>query len=292
MIIVRLIGGLGNQLFQYAAGMSLAKFHDTELKLDITGFENYHLHKYSLDSFKISATIATNDDLKMCKKSYGFFERFGLYKLIPTSFSKKNYHQIEKCFSFDQDFYSFPSNSYLDGYWQSEKYFLPIEKQIRNEFVLKKRLTKNSIHYLHDINSSNSVSVHIRRGDYFSNSITNEIHGVLPIDYYIQSVNHLKAIKKNLTFFIFSDDLAWCEKHLRFNSKTVYVKTSTANNNFYDDFMLMSLCKHHIIANSTFSWWAAWLDNNPDKIIIAPKIWFRSGERDTSDILPSSWVII
>lgn len=290
MIIVRLIGGVGNQLFQYAAGMSLAKFHGVDLKLDVTGFTNYHLHEYGLESFRISAGIASETDLAMYTKNSLFFEKFTLYQRIANMFGAKKNFFMEKSFCFDPNFYSFPNNSYLDGYWQSEKYFISIENIIRKEFVLKKSLSKDSSHYMTEINSANSVSIHIRRGDYVSNLETNKIHGLLSNDYYAHSVDYLKSIYKNLTFFIFSDDLDWCKKNLNLDGDIVYVNTIKNKSNFCDDFTLMSLCEHHIIANSTFSWWAAWLAPYPNKIVIAPKRWFHSGGRDTKDIMPANWI--
>lgn len=292
MIIVRLIGGVGNQLFQYSAGMSLAHFHQVQLKLDITGFDNYRLHDYCLDNFKITAKIATNEDLRCYVNNYSLFEKFRLFGRITKPFlTKKNYLK-EKSFTFDPNFFSFPSSSYLEGYWQSEKYFLPIEGVLRKEFVLKTPIAKENSNFLSSIRSSNSVAVHVRRGDYFSNAATKKIHGVLPINYYTEAVNYLNSAKKNLIFYIFSDDIEWCEKNLSLNANVVYVKTSKINGNFSDDFRLMSLCKHNIIANSTFSWWAAWLNSNSDKIIVAPKLWFRSKERSSRDIIPSNWVIL
>jgi len=292
MVIVRLIGGLGNQLFQYSAGMSLAKFHQVDLKLDITGFDNYHLHKYSLSNFKISAKIATDKDLLMYVQSAGLFKKFRLYNRFIDRFCGKKNYQVEKTLNYDPNFYSFPSRSYLQGYWQSEKYFLPIKEILRKEFVLRRPIAKENAFFISDISLSNSVSVHIRRGDYFSNPTTNKIHGVLPIDYYIRSANYLKSAQKNLTFYIFSDDIDWCEKYFRIDANAVYVRTSKSNNNFYDDFRLMSLCKHNIIANSTFSWWAAWLNLYQDKIVIAPKLWFRSREVNACDIIPHNWIVI
>lgn len=290
MIITRLIGGLGNQLFQYAAGMSLARFHQVDLKLDISGYSNYLLHDYSLQNFEISAKIATNDELKKHLKNNYLFNKLNEYTNFLDLFNIKKRQQIEKSFAYDHNFYSFPRDSYLQGYWQSEKYFLPIKKNLKKEFTLKGSIINNSSPFLPGISSSNSVSVHIRRGDYFSNLATNKIHGILPIEYYIRSVNYLNSVEKNLLFYIFSDDIDWCNKNLKLNCDFVIVESF--NSNFIDDFRLMSLCKHNIIANSTYSWWAAWLNANPNKIVIAPKMWFRSKERNSNDIIPSNWIVL
>jgi hypothetical protein len=290
MIITRLIGGLGNQLFQYAAGMSLARFHQVELKLDISGYSNYLLHGYSLQYFEISAKIATNDELEGHLKNNYLLNKFNEYTCFLDLFGIKKKQQIEKSFAYDHNFYLFPKHSYLQGYWQSEKYFLPIKKNLKKEFTLKDSIINNNSHFLPGISSSNSVSVHIRRGDYFSNLTTNKIHGILPIEYYIRSVNYINSVEKNLLFYIFSDDIDWCKKNLKLNCDFVIVESF--NSNFIDDFRLMSLCKHNIIANSTFSWWAAWLNANPNKIVIAPKMWFRTKERNSNDIIPSNWIVL
>lgn len=290
MIIVRLIGGLGNQLFQYAAGLSLASAKNTELGLDISGFEKYKLFSYALSNFKISAKIVHPPGAAPCKNKLSFVRNF-FRKIFKRNAYQSNY--VTECsFAFDEHFFSLPDDVYLDGYWQSEKYFLSIKDNIRREFVPRNWHSSHSKKYIEKISTSNSVSIHVRRGDYISNPSANKIHGSLSLSYYMSAVQYIKTKQESPSFYVFSDDLEWCKKNLPLDGNVVYVSTFGDPDGFIDEFRLMSMCRHHIIANSTFSWWSAWLGEYQDKIVIAPKLWFRSGGRDTSDILPPSWIVM
>lgn len=285
MIISRLIGGLGNQMFQYAVGRSLAIANSCELKLDVSGFENYTLHNgYELDIFNIKAGIANSKEVSRLVSKQSRLMRFVFRKLK----IKKSTHFLEKSFTFDHNLFDAKPPVYLDGYWQSYKYFESIEPQLKQEFSLKNSISRLNLDISEQISSVNAVSVHIRRGDYVSNKHTNSVHGLCSLDYYRAAIQTITERVENPFFFIFSDDIAWIKDNLTTNSDTVYVDHNSGKQS-YNDMYLMSLCQHHIIANSSFSWWGAWLGANAKKIVIAPKQWFVN-DTVTNDLIPKSWL--
>lgn len=286
MIIVKLIGGLGNQMFQYALGRSLSLKNNTELKLDITGFESYKLHKYSLDAFNIKKNVALKSEISRFKKykpKPG--RRWFLYNKFFADNSK--YFQ-ENGFNFNPDAMKLNDNVYLDGHWQSEKYFKEIESMIRADFSFILTQGEKDIEISKLINECVAISVHIRRSDYVTNATTNKTHGSCPIEYYEKAIEILAVKVNNPHFFVFSDDPEWAKHNIKNKYPTVYVDHNNADAN-YQDMRLMASCKHNIIANSSFSWWGAWLNENPDKIIIAPQKWFAGASKNDSDLIPPTW---
>lgn len=242
MIISKISGGLGNQMFQYAAGKALALKLKTNLKLDISGYaEDKFGRHYSLDIFNIQATLATPLDC-----------------LIGRLF-----------------------RTYINGYWQNEKYFKNYEKQVRKDFTFRKKVQNK---FIEKIKSSNSVGVHVRRADYVNISRIRDAVGVCGVPYYKRAINFMAGKVRNPVFFIFSeqDGLKWAREKL--NVRDAFM----VDGKDYEDLFLMSLCKHNIVANSSFSWWGAWLNKNPEKIVIAPDPWFTN--EPEKDIIPSSWV--
>jgi hypothetical protein len=189
--------------------------------------------------------------------------------------------------AFMKEFYSYPKDVYLNGYWQSEYYFEPIKGILRKEFTLKEVLIGQNAELAERIKNSNSVSLHIRRGDYVDNKEVSEFHGTCSPEYYKKAIEFLKA-KGDLEVFVFSDDIQWAKENLRADK----INFVAQNNPGYIDMNLMALCKHNIIANSSFSWWAAWLNQSPSKIVIAPQKWFADPGRQTPDIYPKNWIKI
>jgi len=177
-----------------------------------------------------------------------------------------------------------------DGFWQNAKYFKNIEKEIREEFTLRKPLDEKFANISRQIENIPSVSIHIRRGDYVNDPKTKAVHNVCDLDYYNKAIDIIKTNVNNPTFFVFSDDIDWVSKNLEINSPTFWV--SNLKSKDYEELILMSKCKHNIIANSSFSWWGAWLNQNPDKIVIAPKQWLINKTADELDILPPRWIKI
>jgi len=291
MIIVKIIGGLGNQLFQYAFGRYIAQKNGTDLKIDILGFKEYKLHKYSLRHFNIQELIASQDEVAaIAGRKQNIWERAIMQVLNKPPKFPQTYIE-EKHFHFDPDIMNLPDDVYLDGYWQSEKCFAGIEPVIRQEFTIKTPQTGKDKELAERMASCESVSLHIRRGDYVSNSNTNRMHGTCKLEYYYHSVEVLTQAVKSPHFFIFSDDPDWASNNLSLPYPTILVTHNGIDKN-YEDLRLMSQCKHHIIANSTFSWWGAWLNPNKEKTVIAPKKWFRDKAKSTKDLIPDSWIRI
>ncbi len=284
MIGISLIGGLGNQMFQYAAGKALAKKLNVDLFLDVRDFESYALNIFLLDRFKISSQRGSKNVLRKFplsfKKPCKLLQKAGIVKVW--------YH--ETSYNYNKKFESLRKNLILSGYFQSEKYFQSIEEQIRQEYTPRNPLIGNNLEIGNQARELNSVMIHIRRGDYASDPKTLEIHGLCSTKYYEEAIQYIEDRVSNPFFFIFSDDINWAKSNLNLPENTIYIN---GNKSYPEiDMHLMSLCKHHIIANSTFSWWGAWLGNNTKKIVIAPKPWFNVNPNNTCDLIPKSWTLI
>lgn len=281
MIITQLIGGLGNQMFQYAIGRHLAYKNQTKLKLDISEFETYKLHRYSLSPFNIQENFALLSEIARFKKR-------GISRLMEKFKPYYRYSFIKEASNphFNQNMLKISDNVYLKGYWQSEKYFKGIENIIRQEFTLKPK-QQNAINkkLLQIIEKTESVAVHIRRKDY----ILSKTHQICPLNYYYSAIKKLAKVTKNPHFFIFSDDIEWAKNNLELNYPVIFVSNSQKNKN-WEDLILISKCKYQIIANSSFSWWGAWLNTNLNKIIIAPQRWYNDPNRNTKDLIPKQWI--
>ena len=270
MIISNLTGGLGNQMFQYALGRHLAIKNKTELKLHFTNALFCTPRTFSLDCFNIQAEIATDGDLKKLgvvknriinRLLYLIDERYGI---------QFNKHIITQRYpyTFNSDYLNIKDNSYIQGYWADERYFKSAENIIRKEFTPKEKLDEKNQKILKQIQSTMSVSIHVRRGDYITNK-TN-ILKFIGLDYYVTAINNIKKSISNPVFFVFSDDIPWCKKNLdQLSNNICYINHNTGKNS-YKDLVLMNACKQNIIANSSFSWWSGWLNINSNKIIVKP----------------------
>lgn len=284
MIAIELIGGLGNQMFQYAAAKALALHHNEDILIDKRLFASYELHNYSLNHFNIKALFLEEKIVF----NPSFSDR--VKAVISGKKIFKKYQEDD--LSYDESFFKTPHrNIYLKGYFQSEKYFIRYEDQIRKEFEITAPLKQQTFDMLNVIGSVNSVSLHIRRGDYVTNSEANAVHGTCDLNYYHRAIDSINKKIENAVFFIFSDDIDWAKQNLKTINKTYFVDFNDASTN-YEDIKLMSNCKHNIIANSSFSWWGAWLNLNKGKIVIAPKKWFNTDAHNSKDILPESWLKI
>ncbi|MGA1868153.1 MAG: alpha-1,2-fucosyltransferase [bacterium] len=289
MIIVKLIGGLGNQMFQYAAGRRLSHVLGHDLKLDISGFEKYSLRTYHLNVFNTEENFATADEIADLKgqrqrkvKCVLKFMKRRQRKSAPTYVKEKHFH-------FDPGVLNLQKGVYLEGYWQSEKYFIDIKTLIQREFTIKVPQTIKNRELSKIIDSCESISLHVRRGDLINNPHTRLFHGTCDLDYYSRSTDYISQIVKHPHFFIFSDSPEWVRNNLHLTYPAILIEHNTPNK-CYEDLRLMSQCKHHIVANSSFSWWGAWLGKNKNKIVIAPEKWFNTQECDTKDLLPTGWV--
>ena len=292
MIIVRVIGGLGNQMFQYALGRRLADRLHVPLKLDITGFRVYDLHRYSLWALNIREDLATDVEVAQATGGRTARVRRLMSRTIPVLPARSRRHIRESSFAFDPRVLEARDRSYLDGYWQSDKYFAGSEERLRVEFSLRAPLQGQDLEVAQQMRQRPSVSLHVRRGDYVSNQETSQIYGVCDAGYYERCIAYLAARLENPAFFVFSDEPDWARENLDIPYRTTVVSHNDASRNF-DDLHLMSICDHHIIANSSFSWWGAWLNPEPSKMVLMPTCWFRDHEPEaTADIRPAGWIAL
>ena len=290
MIITNIIGGLGNQMFQYAAGRAHSLKLGVPLKLDAKDFSGYQLHQgFELNRvFNCNADIAADIDLA---KTLGWQRSKLAQRLLRRPQFKCLRHKsyiVEPHFNYWSGISQLKDNVYLDGYWQSEQYFIEFADTIRADFTFRPILSAQNAEVAKHILQVNAVSLHVRRGDYAINPKTTATHGLCSLDYYRAAIDYVSGHVVKPLFFIFSDDIAWVKANLNIDSSAFFVDHN-ANQESYNDMRLMSLCKHHIIANSSFSWWGAWLNQNAEKIVIAPKQWF-SKSTDSSDLIPASWI--
>lgn len=300
MIIVKLNGGLGNQLFQYALGRHLAEKNSTFLKLDLSAFETYKLRNYGLQYFNILEHIATQEEIVAFKyESNSWFnkllikigEKFSFTDYLISIFYKKKMVIKESQFLFDPIVLLKKGNIYLEGYWQSEKYFLAIRDILLKELTVKNELNYKTNKIVNKILNTESVSIHFRRGDYVNDPLTNEYHGLCSFEYYQKAINQIIQKLPACHFFVFSDDPKWVKDNFNLDyPKTIIDHNDTSND--YEDLWLMSLCHHNIVANSSFSWWGAWLNNYPAKVVYAPKKWFKESTLNTKNLIPESWFTI
>lgn len=286
MYIFQLMGGLGNQMFQYAAAKALANATGKQFKLDFDCPYQHVKYQYNLDVFTLKGEMATAADLRAAKPKKRWMRR--LYMLVGKN-PNGRLVQEKKDFQFDQAFFAAPDGSYMRGFWQTELYFKNIEDEIRKDFSFRIRPAGRNIELTDEVLSCTAVSLHIRRGDYVKVAATNHFHGVCSPEYYKAAIEYIEMNVSNPVFFIFSDDMDWVKSNFNIQSKHAYVDCNNAATN-YEDLRLMSLCRHHIIANSSFSWWGAWLNPRKDKIVIAPKRWMKDEQFNTHDLIPASWL--
>lgn len=289
MIISKLLGGLGNQMFQYAVAKVIAQKHSTELKFDLRGlFAGEDVRKtYELDIFGIPEVQASR------KEYFPYFRNsiYGSKKIWNFIKKKKNIiHYKEKDFSFNPDLLSNSTeNMLLRGLFQSEKYFVHKRDLILKEFTFKEPLSGKNKKMSETLQSENSVAVHIRRGEFAANKDINQKIGTTSLDYYNKAIDYIREKVENPKFYIFSDSPEWVKENFKILENAVQIDWNSGKES-YRDMQLMSLCKHNIIANSTFSWWGAWLNQNSEKIVIAPKQWFSGWDYDTKDLIPENWI--
>ena len=293
MIIVKVLGGLGNQMFQYASARSLAVSQNADLKMDISGFEKYQLRKYTLDQFHIAGHFAQPGNLHRIEQLRNKISNKILLKLL-HSFKDNNvtYVKEKRLFAYDSRIKRLNNSIvYLYGYWQHPNYFNQHKDKLLKEFTLKKKPDEKNKKILDNIQSDNSVAIHVRRGDYLSNPKANKFHGLCRLDYYDTAVAYMKKKINKPVFYIFSDDPAWVKKNITIG-ENVYVCDINPPSKGIEDFRLMRNCRHFILANSSFSWWAAWLSEHHKKIVIAPKKWLNNQDSATNSFIPDNWITI
>jgi hypothetical protein len=298
MVLIKLQGGLGNQMFQYAAAKSLAYRHNVPLFLDLSflkknNVSNLHFtaRNFQLDTFVLDCAIA---DTHLINKIFnkGFLNKMKS-KLSKNKINIYNEHS----FTYDTNWVNLKPPVYLDGYFQSEKYFSETKNVVLADFKFNYPVTSlQNMELLTLIADNNSVALHIRRGDYVSKKSTNDFHGICSLDYYNEAIAYMKLQFDNLKIFVFSDDLEWAKENVvkEHRNYASLVSFNTAPENCWKDMFLMSKCKHHIIANSSFSWWGAWLAHHPEQVVITPRDWFNTASEfyNTKDLIPDRWIKI
>lgn len=281
MITTVLKGGLGNQMFQYAFGRTIADRLGEDLAIDITSYKQLKKRKYELDCFPVRINkIITNSPSKLVSLIQSKFPitnvLFGRY--YEEGFAKHIFSD------------NIGKNSKISGYWQDERYFLSNQNNIRKDFQFKNAFSEYYRSLQSSMLKSNSVSLHVRRGDYVTELDVNNTIGNLDIKYYIDSIDYIKSKVKKPKFFVFSDDIDWCIENFKKIDASIYFVSSKLGKPA-EELNLMSQCKHVIIANSTFSWWGAWLNEYSNKMVIGPKNWYKDKLLNFQNhIIPKNWI--
>lgn len=237
--------------------------------------------QYGLKHFNIQAAIATDTEVKKMKYPLGFASK--LWQIFSLKILR--IHNI----GWSEHILT-SKKYYFDGYWQTYKYADEIRKHLIQDLKLKEPLDQNTLDVMSNIGNTNSISLHIRRGDYVTDAKTSKIHDVCDLEYYRKAVDIVSKKIKNPQFFIFSDDIEWAKKNLKIQYPMVFVSDLKIED--YEEMILMSKCKHNIIANSSFSWWGAWLNTYDDKVVVAPQKWSNRHKKDYKNLIPNTWIKI
>jgi hypothetical protein len=266
-IVVLMRGGLSNQMFQFAYGKTLSQQYNMNLVLDTSFLENKNtgvtLRDYDLDIFNISSNKQSiTDPIRIIEHVFQYTE---MLSILPEIHPNRDL--------------------YIEGYFQSYKYFDTLKSQINNIFTINWDLSFIS-KIKSDILNNNSVCIHVRRGDYLKTSF----HGTMEMDYYTNAMNIIETSVSDPIYYIFSEDIEWSKQNFA-KPNMVIVSMEYAGEKAEGHFELMRSCKHFIVANSSFSWWTAYLSENPNKIVISPKKWFNN-DINTNDLMPESWIRI
>jgi hypothetical protein len=290
MKIVKIYGGLGNQMFQYAFSRSLAARTADEVYLDSSSLRDDSVHNgYELGRvFGIGLSEAPPGSVARLS-----VPPTSLARRFRRKYLTKRSHCIDKKFGYQPELFDLKGDRYFEGYWQSEKYFEGIEAQIRRDFAFKNSLDVRNLALLRDLPRP-IASIHVRRGDYLKYDNLN----ICGPEYYEKALACLISRQAISSFVVFSDDIEYCRTTLRLGKASAAFVDWNAGEASWQDMAMMSLCDHHIIANSSFSWWGAWLDCNPDKTVVAPAVWNRRQVADVDryyrftfdDVVPASWI--
>lgn len=302
MVIVRLVGGLGNQMFQYAMGRRLAASNRTPLKLDVSAYEGNTpdaqtgVRIFGLQNFNITAEIASRAEVcrvmnRNLPKQFGRIMR-GLDRARPYYLRRCIVEPEELYWTFDPRMASLKvrGSAYLQfGFWQSTKYLTSIESSLRTELTIKDPPTGMNAKLCDDISRTNSIAVHIRHGDNAHPAASRL--GALPLEHYYACAERAASEVAQPHFYVFSDDPQWTQENVRLNYPTTFV-THNGDDLNYEDLRLMTLCRHHVISNSTFSWWGAWLGKKPGQIVYAPRKYYQQLDQPMPDFYPNEWRLV
>ena len=286
-LIVKFNGGLGNQMFQYAFGRAVEQKTGIKTIFDMSFFKKNYCRPFELGIFNTSDKGVEGVEDFWTKLKIEFIWKFRK-KLAGKKFLG-TFIYSEPCFEYDANVFKVEAGSYIEGFFQSEKYFKDVEDDLRKDFEFKVLPDAENQELIEKIQSTNSVSLHIRRGDYVQKKRYQDVYATCSLDYYKRGVEVIAQKHENPTLFIFSDDIEWVKENLKLPYESVYVSHNTGAKS-YEDLRLMSLCSHNVIANSSFSWWGAWLNNNKEKIVIGPQKWFNDEKVVQTDVIPESWI--
>lgn len=311
MIVVRMLGGLGNQLFQYALGRRLTYGTDDRLALDLSWYsdewEKFSERTFKLDNFATTFSVASERDVRDIipggRRGTNTARRLCRYcpALVQTTCNyvleiQKNYlwrwtpevctTRVPRCHSFEPSILDITGPAYLDGFWQTERYFHDFGSVLRSDLTVTDPVEGWDEDLLHRISETNSVGVHVRRGDFV------DIGHALPAAYFERAVSEIESRVSNPHFYVFSDGIEWAKRRITIPHPTTYVSNRYADAD-YEDLRYLSECRHHVISNSTFGWWGAWLGEHPDQRVIAPSRWtYHDLPTRSLDVVPERWDVI
>lgn len=292
MIISNLFGGLGNQMFQYACGRACALDVGTSLAISTDMFDGYALH-HGPELTRVFSLTVPEADAADLRRVLGWQSSRLIRRLLGRPSTRRftgSQFLAEPHFQFWPGLRTrVTKTTYLQGYWQSERYFAHHAPTLRGDLRFRDAPQGLNADLAARIAGCESVSLHVRRGDYVKHSKTQATHGALPLQYYERALRHVGERVPQATVFAFSDDPQWIAQALLPVHPGLVIVDHNRGADSYNDMRLMALCRHHIIANSSFSWWGAWLNARSDKVVVAPAQWFAAC-RDSSDLLPPAWV--
>jgi hypothetical protein len=287
---------MGNQMFQYAFGRVLSIKNNTDLLFNIEAYENkskrpfapnFAIRDYDLDVFNIKGRVAKNNEIPFM---YRMYFKGSLMTLIDAVRRRIFKHKAQELYAqrFNPKMLLLGKNSYIDGFFQSPKYFLGYEDILRKDFKLKNKPDKNIENLYKEISNCDALCIHVRRGDF----VGNKEHEIVGMEYYQKALNILESRVPIYRIYIFSDDIDWCKNNMVFKYPTFFVDNSFSGLKGEGHMYLMSACKNFIIPNSTFSWWGVWLSDNKDKQVVAPRVWSKDQNADMGDIILDEWITI
>lgn len=289
MITIRLKGGMGNQMFQYALGVQLAKQLNTDLEIDLSALldrsrGDFVYRDFDLTIFKLQARFSVNPHfLRTIYK----LKSSGITKLVRKVVDRNKQYLKEPHFHFYPTFLDDPQDDAVyEGWFQSYRYFEAVEEELSNAFEFKTGIITHSKNLYQQIQNTNAICLNVRRTDFLKVDNLNTTNK----DYFLNAAKYLANEVNNPHFYIFSDDIEWCRKELKLSSPTTLVDHSHKGTKFGNYMQLMIACKHYIIPNSSFAWWAIWLNKNQDKKVVAPKNWFNDPNINTTDLVPPDWI--
>lgn len=287
MILVRLKGGLGNQMFQYAFAKSLQSRTNAAVKLEMHSLLNrnkgdFVYRDYDLPIFNVKLPLHTSHSVL---KKISDLKVSRLTRLVQKIRLKKFNVIVEPHFHHSKDIMKPNDNGLYDGWWQSHLYFEGIETALRKDFSFSNAVEENSFQIKRKIQESNAVCLNVRRTDFLQNDVLNSTD----LNYFIRGVDYVKNHVEDPHFFVFSDDIEWCKEYIKPHAPMTVVDHSHKGYKFGNYLQLMSMCDHFIIPNSSFAYWAVWLRNNHEGIVVAPKNWFANEEYITTDLVRDSW---